>query len=381
MEPVFGNHLGMVISNNDPEGRKRVQVFIPYLTNTLFADWNNKLKDVTFRTTVDLQKYGVLDRLKQTLPWAEYAAPMFGGATSVTSNSSTGKVQVNNTGTPTFAGFDAMGGVSMVDTSANSVNPNSTALLTTNNVGELPKNSSGKIDPNQLKTYLSQRLASSPLTQYNNGAGFVPSDASKYGIDGSANSWANYFTKLAEYESTFNSTEIYREVDMAPNKKGEVIKSTGLFQVSYESVRGYGIGKGLTDEELQEKLLDPFFNAEAAIAIHEQNVMKSGSVESSSGLGARYFASGTMTKIKRDVAAGKVDSFNASATTSTAIFNSQNDPKNSTAAKDNNADSSASGSPNGTVSVPNESAKVWVFFYGGDIQRPVYFASAIEGST
>jgi hypothetical protein len=38
------------------------------------------------------------------------------------------------------------------------------------------------------------------------------------------------------------------------------------------------------------------------------------------------------------------------------------------------------GSPNGTFSIPNVGAKVWVFFYGGDIQKPVYFGSVVEPS-
>jgi len=36
------------------------------------------------------------------------------------------------------------------------------------------------------------------------------------------------------------------------------------------------------------------------------------------------------------------------------------------------------GSPNGFFSKPVVGAKVWVFFHGGDIQRPVYFASVLE---
>ena len=37
-----------------------------------------------------------------------------------------------------------------------------------------------------------------------------------------------------------------------------------------------------------------------------------------------------------------------------------------------------SGAPNGTVSVPNEGAKLYVFFYEGDLQKPVYFASTVD---
>ena len=39
---------------------------------------------------------------------------------------------------------------------------------------------------------------------------------------------------------------------------------------------------------------------------------------------------------------------------------------------------SPAGAAKGVVSSPTEGARVWVFFYGGDIQKPVYFASAIS---
>jgi hypothetical protein len=39
---------------------------------------------------------------------------------------------------------------------------------------------------------------------------------------------------------------------------------------------------------------------------------------------------------------------------------------------------SPAGAAKGVISSPTEGARVWVFFYGGDIQKPVYFASAIS---
>jgi hypothetical protein len=236
--------------------------------------------------------------------------------------------------------------------------------------------SNGKVDPNNMKAYLEQRLASSPLTQANNGKGYVPADAAKYGVDGSAKSWANYLTKLAEKESGFNAGQTYKETAMAPNSKGETILSSGLFQVSYESVRGYGVGKGLSDTELQQKLFDPAFNIDAAIAIHEKQVLKHGKIEMESGKGAGgYFAKRSMEKIKTDVAAGKVDSFDASAAASSPIATNQPIVQNPT--------------PHHGVSGPNtnnqalgmfgyasEGQAVWVFFREGNPLFPVYFAAS-----
>ena len=376
MEPVFGNHLGMVISNNDPEGRKRVQVFIPYLTNTLFADWNNKLKDVTFRTTVDLQKYGVLDRLKQTLPWAEYAAPIFGGATSVTSNSSTGKVEVNNTGTPTFAGFDAMGGVSMV-------NPNSTALLTSNNQGNLPPApaSPPTSQPSSLASannnvYFRSNVDNVTLNIDTDGIGSPSSfedsnrqtQTSVQGLNANTQSffvlpdkpeYYKYKGKAIYAKNNTTGKSIMGIVgDFGPPTEG--FGEMSLYAANELGVWQEGLGNAAnTGQDVEFLVLGDSqtfgsnFNPEDLKKIADSNNLQSTQLAS---LG------------------------NANQQSTFSSIDSQNDPKNGEAAQTNTWNS-ASGSPNGTVSVPNESAKVWVFFYGGDIQRPVYFASAIEGST
>jgi hypothetical protein len=82
------NYLGLVIQNNDPERRGRVKVFVPHIAATLYKDWNENFKDSQDKhfvfpdkeTNPDLHK--VMPYLKETLPWAEVALPMFGGAAS-----------------------------------------------------------------------------------------------------------------------------------------------------------------------------------------------------------------------------------------------------------------------------------------------------------
>lgn len=86
-EPVYGNHIGVVVSNEDPEGRNRVQVFVPYVSTTLFDDWNAKQVDIEIGPgTFDKIDAKILARLKLNLPWAEAALPMFGGNGSVSYN-------------------------------------------------------------------------------------------------------------------------------------------------------------------------------------------------------------------------------------------------------------------------------------------------------
>ena len=96
-EPVYGNHIGIVVNQEDPEYRGRVQIYIPYLTNTLYAGWNETLTDKKFKNIGgggDLTPE-VVDKLKNVLPWAECAAPIFGGGTSATYNSTTGRTSTN----------------------------------------------------------------------------------------------------------------------------------------------------------------------------------------------------------------------------------------------------------------------------------------------
>lgn len=93
MKKIYGNHLGLVISggDEDPEGRGRCQIFIPHVSNTLYKSWNQELNDIEFMTLEQLAGMGdVIKRLKQTLPWAECAAPIFGGSTNIAHNPYTG---------------------------------------------------------------------------------------------------------------------------------------------------------------------------------------------------------------------------------------------------------------------------------------------------
>lgn len=78
-------YLGIVVQNNDPEKRGRVKVWVPYISTTVYNKWNELKKD---------QKFGfpgspggenfsaILEELKDTLPWAECASPVFGASST-----------------------------------------------------------------------------------------------------------------------------------------------------------------------------------------------------------------------------------------------------------------------------------------------------------
>ena len=82
MKTYFGNYLGIVIDNNDPEFRGRVQVFVPHIMPTLYEKWNKEGKNITIDCVGDNAPQGlnseIIEKLKKILPWAEAASPIVG---------------------------------------------------------------------------------------------------------------------------------------------------------------------------------------------------------------------------------------------------------------------------------------------------------------
>lgn len=81
----FGNYIGVVVQNNDPEKRGRVKVFVPFITPSIYKGWNEVKKDKKFKflgTNVYSDLTEIIDDLRKILPWAECAAPLAGEASS-----------------------------------------------------------------------------------------------------------------------------------------------------------------------------------------------------------------------------------------------------------------------------------------------------------
>jgi hypothetical protein len=409
MELVVGNHLGMVVNTNDPENRGRVQVFIPHLSTTLFKDWNNRenLSDIQFRNTTELASLGVLNKLKQILPWAEAAVPIFGGATSVTSNSSSGNIAVNNTN-PTFTGFSGGGTVSSTESDTIA---NSTALLTSDGNAEQPLSLSygGTINTSNMnpvfKNQYERVYSALEGTKFANmSEGEAPKDGAKYGIDkGTREEWAHFFTRLAKVESTFNpnrrdgntSFGLYQMGktqfnDFFPNGDINNPNDNTKSFVKYAESMYFGVGKyrqygGRDRIAFKDKSLPRGFGGiSAGFGPLQRSIdgnFKTRNEESVLGVNM----ASTESASYKDYLSGAnttVASTDQSEDSQAAPKIVKNDAINATSALSIGKDAytSAKGSPNGTFSIPNESAKVWVFFHGGDIQRPVYFASIVESA-
>ena len=81
-DTYYGNYVGIVIQNNDPEYSGKVKVFVPHLTPTVYSGWldNNTSKKITklMGSNVNGDLTSILETLKVRLPWAECAAPLVG---------------------------------------------------------------------------------------------------------------------------------------------------------------------------------------------------------------------------------------------------------------------------------------------------------------
>lgn len=73
---------------------------------------------------------------------------------------------------------------------------------------------------------------------------------------------------IVKFESNFNPTLEYKE--NFKNRFGEWVISTGLFQISYDSLRGYGFNVQTKD------LHNPYLNIEASSVIAERWMKKDG---------------------------------------------------------------------------------------------------------
>lgn len=153
--------------------------------------------------------------------------------------------------------------------------------------GSISVDAKGKVNQEEMHNYLVKRLENSPLN------GTVPPDAAKYGVDGTPESWANFFGKLARAESSYNVNEVN------PTDPGG--GSYGVFQVSAKDGAQYKANPESRPWTMSE-LKDPTINAHTAVTIFEKQVLKTGTIATSSGKGAGgYFASASMRKIANSV--------------------------------------------------------------------------------
>ena len=109
MERCYGNYIGVVVQNNDPEYCGKVKVFVPHLTPTVYAGWLNEEKSRIINDLIGSNINGdldsVLEDLRNKLPWAECAAPLIGESATGRYNSfnQAGSISESNFLSTTFS--------------------------------------------------------------------------------------------------------------------------------------------------------------------------------------------------------------------------------------------------------------------------------------
>ena len=119
----------------------------------------------------------------------------------------------------------------------------------------------------ELEPYLYELIRNSGLLELN------PKDLQTFLPEGNTEEgWARLISYMIQYESGFDPTKQLgeKEKDGTPwfNSDGKPIVSTGLLQLSYESVNGYGFNVTTND------LKDPYTNLAAGVKILKTNIQK-----------------------------------------------------------------------------------------------------------
>ena len=113
-EKYYGNYLGVVVQNNDPEQYGRVKIFIPHLTPIVYSYWfdndKNRAIDSLLGGNVNDDSIAILNELKQILPWSECAAPLAGESSTGRFNNfyRSGTISDSNFLSTTYTGTTAL---------------------------------------------------------------------------------------------------------------------------------------------------------------------------------------------------------------------------------------------------------------------------------
>jgi hypothetical protein len=369
-----GNHVGLVVNTQDPEGRGRVQVLVPHIMPTIYTGWNENLKDISFKTfTTKIFQGDLKEKLLSLLPWAEMASPLWGGGTGAPVSDDTGLptpspteqavVQKNQTpATPPPSDNRTVDKQDQINNTDGNQDATQQGLNGGNNgcpqYNVTQKGKGNYVSLADAHAINSANVANSGLVNY------VPKDGARYGITtGSAEEWTNYFDRQMQTESG-TAGDYIRVNESFTESDGTV--SAGLFSMSVGEM-------GLTDSSIH----DPCANSAAAISMSANLIKNDGVIAARSSSGgwlgaARYF--GPLRRGEVAVNADTPPTLDQKQSQGISVFRTSGAIQNAYGS----INGGRSGGPIGVFSPPHVGAKVWVFFKGNDPQKPVCFANVYE---
>lgn len=121
MKKYYGNYLGIVVQNNDPDKRGRCKIYVPHVSITVYDKWNKIPRDKRFRflgENLTSSLNDIIDDVKDILPWSECAVPLAGavGSGRYNAHDKTGSISDSNRLEETDPTLDPTGKVKEPDT-------------------------------------------------------------------------------------------------------------------------------------------------------------------------------------------------------------------------------------------------------------------------
>jgi hypothetical protein len=219
----LGNFRGIVFKRADPSRAGKVKVWVPAVHKEIYQQ-DIDANGGSEKGLVDGYSKKLVDTVSKNLPWAEVAQPVMAGGGS---SYGYGGVETFGDG---YTGFD----------------------------GSVSADDEGRVDPEEVRSYFIGAIRNSQLN------GKIPSDAAQFNIDGSPESWANFFVTLGYKESSFKTGTV-GDQGRADIPSG----SHGLYQLSPEDGQNKGYNPSGEAYTL-EQLYDPQFNIDQTISIAEK---------------------------------------------------------------------------------------------------------------
>lgn len=435
-EKYYGNYIGIVISDpaQDPEKRNRAQVWVPSITNTLYKGWNDTQTDKNRNKLPE----GMINRLRNSLPWAECASPLIGGGAPFFSNSATGI-------------YDS-------DPAATVVNDDQNLDTEQEPIDPLPPiDLSMPVDDAQLdneipidnQNLLMDEEPADPLAVSSNENvtvdGPIFPDTPQNNAPGSGDTLPPVEPPLPEDDSVMVPSTptvadqtgepqapaqtkpegplvIQTQAQVATIRKGDL--STNLVQTLQNGLRGTGLAfrvasggqppsgpnrVGSDRHNFGNAADGDFIEISTGRTLNPNTSLQDRQIISNAlsnlraagiqgvGWGVGYMGEERFhLDVVRDgvwgaegksanAASWVVDAVNSGGQVSpTALASSETSTPsipNDYADANSSVPYGGAGTATGTFSTISHLAKVWVFFYGGDIQRPVYFAQVTDPSS
>lgn len=369
MNPVYGNYVGIVINSNpDPEGRGRVQIFVPHLSTTLYQNWNNEAKDISItQGSLDGIQPNILQRLQQNLPWAECAFPLFGTGGTTYADPSTGLTRtsqkssapvVDTTGTNTLSRDDRTAPVVEQNVSSDS---GSSGQLSLNNkfpIASATVKANAANNPGNLHVYNMQNANSNYPGQIG-----ITGDINKGQFRGNIATFATMSDGIAA-----NLNQLNRYINgsaSAAKAAGGPLDTIAKIENAWvggdnptaaaEVSKFSGIG---LNEKIDPNNANQMMNLMAGMMREEAGGIPVNFVEDfKKGYEIFQQRRGLTTDL----------SINQNQTYTGKILDSTRQ-----------LPTTDMRTPNGINSAPLPGTFVWCFFLGGDVQKPVYFAGVSE---